>query len=521
MVYGCLQLLQLLPALTGCSSRAWVWALRFLAFRLLLGAGAGKACGGDPAWVNGRAMAFHYETQPLPNPLSQYAHYAPGWWHRIETWCTYVPEGLVALLFLHWQHRIRVIGFVITALFNAIIAGTGNYGHLHMLTVVIAQSLLVEPGPSCYEPGTPEAAAAAGYWLQHTCAHTALLDMPIIQGMAWAVTWTLCAGYSLLACVPLALTFRGRVKLPRALPGWRSLAAAWASSQQLHCVGYYNLFSHMTRARWELVLEGSADGGRSWHEFDFAAKPGADLDRQPPLLPPGHIPRLDWRMWFLPISVQRLMKLGLRPMPGGLSMSPGDRWYRAFMLRVLHGEPDVLALIAVPPALQGRQLTDVRSLVYSYHFTNPLHGVMGGAQQAQQPQQQQQQQPQQQVGGSKYIGWQYGKVWRRAYVCLYDALHAADAQPGSGGYRYDSEEEEGIEEEEKNWEEEEEEEEKETAALRRRQRQHLQRTINRRARTAGKAASRSAGGSAAARLPAAASPGQLADILQDLNEEVY
>lgn len=35
-------------------------------------------------------MSYHYETQPLPNGLSWYAHFAPMWVHKVESAVTFV-----------------------------------------------------------------------------------------------------------------------------------------------------------------------------------------------------------------------------------------------------------------------------------------------------------------------------------------------------------------------------------------------------------------------------------------------
>lgn len=37
---------------------------------------------GDKAWKDLTAMEYHYETQPLPNPISYFLHQAPKEFHR-------------------------------------------------------------------------------------------------------------------------------------------------------------------------------------------------------------------------------------------------------------------------------------------------------------------------------------------------------------------------------------------------------------------------------------------------------
>jgi hypothetical protein len=74
-------------------------------------------------------------------------------------------------------------------------------------------------------------------------------------------------------------------------------------------------------------------------------------------------------MWFLPLTAARMMRLGLDPLAvGGSGGSSG--WYAAFSRKVLEGEPDVLALLRVPPALRGARLDAVRTLMYDYVFSD-------------------------------------------------------------------------------------------------------------------------------------------------------
>ena len=58
--------------------RAVVWLLRWLLFRVMFGAGLIKLRG-DPCWLDLTCLFHHYETQPIPNPLSPYLHLLPAW----------------------------------------------------------------------------------------------------------------------------------------------------------------------------------------------------------------------------------------------------------------------------------------------------------------------------------------------------------------------------------------------------------------------------------------------------------
>lgn len=61
-----------------------------------------------------------------------------------------------------------------------------------------------------------------------------------------------------------------------------------------------------------------------------------------------------------------MMRLGLDP----LAVGGGSGWYAAFARKVLEGEPDVLALLRVPPPLRGARLDAVRTLMYDYDFSD-------------------------------------------------------------------------------------------------------------------------------------------------------
>src|SRR5207302_5236995 len=60
------------------------WLFRWLGFRIMVGAGLIKLRG-DECWRDLTCMYYHYETQPIPNPLSRYLYFAPHWSHKIET----------------------------------------------------------------------------------------------------------------------------------------------------------------------------------------------------------------------------------------------------------------------------------------------------------------------------------------------------------------------------------------------------------------------------------------------------
>ena len=138
----------------------------------------------------------------------------------------------------------------------------------------------------------------------------------------------------------------------------------------------------MTPQRHELVLEATADGV-SWRELECRYKVG-DVTRLK-LVPPLHMPRLDWRLWLLaqgrPVSSWYDALLGT---PTG-RLEPRREQTRAAHLataamlhlvppprgaeRLVEGSPDVLALLEPPPPGQvhGPWL-EARGRAYAYRM---------------------------------------------------------------------------------------------------------------------------------------------------------
>merc|ERR1719446_275999 len=85
----------------------------------------------------------------------------------------------------------------------------------------------------------------------------------------------------------------------------------------------------MTTFRWELIFELSSDA-LTWTQLEFPYKPGC-IDTPPQFMPIGHFARLDWRLWFVPLSMGR----GFWDMPD---------WVEGFILQLLRGSEDVAGL---------------------------------------------------------------------------------------------------------------------------------------------------------------------------------
>jgi hypothetical protein len=127
-----------------------------------------------------------------------------------------------------------------------------------------------------------------------------------------------------------------------------------ASFNPFHLVGTYGAFGSITRERYEIVLEGTADrqptASTVWKEYEFKGKPG-DPRRLPPQIAPYHL-RLDWLMWFAAMSP---------PM--------AHPWIVSLVEKLLMNDKATLRLIARSPF--GKKAPKViRGSLYLYHFTS-------------------------------------------------------------------------------------------------------------------------------------------------------
>src|SRR5436305_2005880 len=110
------------------------WLFRWLGFRIMVGAGLIKMRG-DECWRDLTCMFYHYETQPIPNPISRYLHLLPHWFHRIETFWNHFIE-LVVPWFSFGPRTARHVAGVLLISFQIFLIISGNLSFLNYLTII-------------------------------------------------------------------------------------------------------------------------------------------------------------------------------------------------------------------------------------------------------------------------------------------------------------------------------------------------------------------------------------------------
>ena len=305
-----------------------VFLVRWMLFRLEFGAGLIKLRG-DRCWRDLTCLCFHHETQPIPNPLSWFFHHLPRRVHRLEVLGNHfaqlvVPFGLFA------PQPIASIAGAIIIVTQCWLVLSGNFSWLNVLTITLA-FFAISTGVVGHGLVSPPRLMTGPAWYEGTVVALTVL-------VAWLSYW------------PVRNLVSRRQQMN-------------VSFNPFHFVGTYGAFGHITKQRYEIVLEGTTDpvvrADTRWVAYEFRAKPG-DPQRRPPQLAPYHR-RLDWLMWFA--------ALGAPARPA---------WLDAFVRRLLEGDGPTLALLRHNP-FPGPPPTFVRARLFRYRFTTPAERRATGA----------------------------------------------------------------------------------------------------------------------------------------------
>ncbi|HWO43264.1 MAG TPA: lipase maturation factor family protein [Candidatus Eisenbacteria bacterium] len=312
--------------------------LRWMLFRVELGAGLIKLRH-DPCWRDLTCLFYHYETQPLPNPLSWYFHRLPKLFHKASVLFSHFVQLVAPFgLFAPQPGAAIAAGFIIFHQVWLIISG--NYSWLNWLTVVLGLVGLSDAAVLALLPVTlPE-----------------LMPRPTSHDI---LHYILAAAAVVLSIQP-ALNLLSRNQLMN------------FSYNRFHLVNTYGAFGAITKERYEIVLEGTLaeviTPQARWEAYEFKAKPG-DPMRRPPQIAPYHL-RLDWLMWFLPFSVV----VGRN----GIIARGSERWFERFVARLLEGDRPTLKLLRRNP-FPGAPPKFIRARFYLYQYTDREERRKSGA----------------------------------------------------------------------------------------------------------------------------------------------
>jgi hypothetical protein len=305
-----------------------MWLLRWMEFRVMLGAGLIKLRG-DACWRSLTCLDRFYETQPMPNPLSWYFHWLPAAVHRGGVLFNHFVELIVPFAFFLPQPWSSVAGGF-TILFQLALVAGGNLSFLNLLTIVLAIPLIDGRYLRRWFRVRAVATAPQGRVRQYAMAVLALMvglmSIPVVRNMA------------------------------------SSRQMMNASFNPLQLVNTYGMFGSITETRDEVIVEGTndpPDDRAHWRAYEFKGKPG-DPMHVPPQIAPYHL-RLDWLMWFAAM--------------GPYQENP---WFVNFTSKLLQGDREVLGLLRFNPFPQHPPKY-VRAMLYHYRFSTPEEHRRTGA----------------------------------------------------------------------------------------------------------------------------------------------
>jgi hypothetical protein len=294
----------------------------------MIGAGLIKLRG-DPCWRDLTCLYYHYETQPIPSPISRYLHFAPHWFHKFGTAWNHFIE-LVVPWFSFGPRQARHIAGVLLVSFQMVLIISGNLSFLNYVTIIpflacfddtFLRRVLPRPIVKCAERAAQE-------------SEPSRINNTIAIGLSLLVAY--------LSVAPVANLISERQMMN-------------TSFDRLSLVNTYGAFGAVGKERDEIIFEGTDDaiitGDTKWKEYEFKAKPG-DPNRRPPFVAP-YQPRIDWQIWFAAMA------------------SPAEYpWTLHFVWSLLHNDPGTLSLLANNP-FPARPPHYVRARLYRYHFAPP------------------------------------------------------------------------------------------------------------------------------------------------------
>ncbi|HXX42366.1 MAG TPA: lipase maturation factor family protein [Chthoniobacterales bacterium] len=300
-----------------------IWLFRWLGFRIMIGSGLIKLRG-DECWRDLTCLFYHYETQPIPNPISRYLHFSPHWLLKFEVAWNHFVE-LVVPWFSFGPRTARHIAGVLLVTFQIFLIISGNLSFLNYLTII--------PFLACFDDS---------FWrriLPNALVKRLERREPEPSGIQIGLSIALSILIAYLSIAPVANLVSNRQLMN-------------ASFDPLDLVNTYGAFGTVGKERFEIVFEGTEDamisGDTVWKEYEFKAKPG-DPDRRPPFIAP-YQPRIDWQIWFAAMY------------------SPADYpWTFHFVWKLLHNDSGTLSLIANNP-FPDSPPHFIRARLYHYSF---------------------------------------------------------------------------------------------------------------------------------------------------------
>jgi len=305
-----------------------IFLFRWLIVRIMLGSALIKLRG-DSCWRDLTALYYHFETQPIPNPISCWFHFLPHPVLQFGVIWTFIVE-LGAPWFAFGPRWGRYIAGALIISFQLTLIVSGNLSFFNWLTIL--------PALACFDDRFWRTIMPTFLASSAMEAHLAAKPSRAMNGAVWAVT-----GLLIVLSIEPALNLLSPNQ------------AMNTSYDPLHLVNTYGAFGSVGRERDVIIFEGtdSADPATAtdWKEYPYVGSPW-DPKLRPPFIAP-YQPHLDWQLWFAAMATYREYP-----------------WTLNLVWKLLHNDPATLGLFAGNP-FPGHPPRYIRAVLYIYHFAKP------------------------------------------------------------------------------------------------------------------------------------------------------
>jgi hypothetical protein len=308
----------------------FIWLMRWFLFRFYLGAGLIKLRGSE-CWQDFTCLYYHFETQPIPNPLSPFMHFLPQFILKFGVMFTEFLQ-VIAAFFVLCPRFLRITAGLIFFTFQSILILTGNYAFFNWITLIPALMLLDDRLLKLVMPKKLVSVADQ--------AEKNKIPFTKSQNNFHFMVFGILVWLS----IPVVVNLFSENQIMN------------TSYNRWSLVNSYGAFGYVGEERYELVVAGTSDNviteDTVWQEYEFIAKP-TSIDRGLPLIAP-YQPRIDWQIWF-----------------AAQSTTSRHGWLIHLTWKFLHNDEAALGLIAHNP-FPDQPPVFIKIDRYDYNFEKPF-----------------------------------------------------------------------------------------------------------------------------------------------------
>lgn len=219
-------------------------------------------------------MHYHYETQPIPNPISYYLHQTPSTFHSFEVLVNHFIELFAPFLCMIPVRTVRHIGGMLQIMFQILLIVSGNLSFLNWITI------------------------APALW----CFDDSFLLYRLLSSKRPFMTKLLAKNHFRSVINILVFILLLYLSIDPILNLFSKYQRMNSSFDRFNLVNTYGAFGSVGKIRHEVIISGcnkttinECEQNRGWLEYEFICKPGK-INQRPCFSAPYHR-RIAWQLW--------------------------------------------------------------------------------------------------------------------------------------------------------------------------------------------------------------------------------